>query len=89
MLTKQKTIHPCWTNPGEYNLLVNVGDTSYADDYQYGHNAYIFDEHFRNVESHAAYMPFMSVPGNHDSQLVIVYFALLIIRSLMKGEFHG
>ena len=53
---------------GAYDLLVNVGDTSYADDYKRGANAYIFDEHFRNIEPHAACMPFMTCPGNHESQ---------------------
>ena len=44
---------------GNYDLVINVGDTSYADDYEYGHNSYVFDEHFRNIEGHAAYIPFM------------------------------
>merc|ERR1719502_362812 len=53
---------------GEYDLTLNVGDTSYADDYEKGANAFIFDEHFRNIEGHAARMPFMTVPGNHEAQ---------------------
>jgi len=52
----------------EYDLTVNVGDTSYADDYEAGHNAKIFDQHFRNIEGHAASQPFMVVAGNHEAQ---------------------
>jgi hypothetical protein len=39
---------------GQYDLTVNVGDTSYADDYKKGANAYVFDEHFRNIEVYSA-----------------------------------
>jgi hypothetical protein len=54
---------------GKYDLFLNVGDTSYAnDDGPAGRNAYIFDEHFRNLQGHAGRMPFMTVPGNHESQ---------------------
>ena len=54
---------------GRYDLFINVGDTSYADDDgPSGNNAAIFDAHFRNIEGHAARMPFMSVPGNHEGQ---------------------
>ena len=54
---------------GGYDLFLNVGDTSYADDNgAHGHNGVIFDEHFRNIEGHASAMPFMSVAGNHESQ---------------------
>lgn len=49
------------------NRTVNVGDTSYADDYEAGHNAKIFDQHFRNIEGHAASQPFMVVAGNHEA----------------------
>jgi len=53
---------------GDYDLLINVGDTSYADDYKKDHNAFAFDAHFRNIEPHASAMPFMAVPGNHEKQ---------------------
>lgn len=53
---------------GEYDLLVNVGDTSYADNYKAGANAYIFDTHFREIEPYAASLPFMCTPGNHEAQ---------------------
>lgn len=54
---------------GEYDLFLNAGDTSYADDDgPAGNNSFIFDEHFRRLEGHAAAMPFMSVAGNHESQ---------------------
>ena len=51
-----------------FDLLVNVGDTSYADDYEAGHNAKIFDAHFNEIEGYAARMPFMACPGNHERQ---------------------
>ena len=54
---------------GQYDLFLNVGDTSYAnDDGPVGRNGYIFDEHFRNLQPHAGRMPFMTVPGNHERQ---------------------
>eukprot|EP00041_Stephanoeca_diplocostata_P011948 m.198369 g.198369 ORF g.198369 m.198369 type:complete len:437 (+) comp18745_c0_seq1:160-1470(+) len=53
---------------GLYDLTVNVGDISYADDYEYGHNAHVLDTHFNEVEAYAAAMPFMTVPGNHEAQ---------------------
>jgi len=53
---------------GLYDLVVNVGDTSYADDYTVDHNAQIFDEHFRETEPYAANMFFMTVAGNHERQ---------------------
>ena len=51
-----------------FDLVVNVGDTSYADDYEAGHNAHIFDAHFNEIEGYAARMPFMACPGNHERQ---------------------
>ena len=54
---------------GNYDLLLNVGDTSYANDVgPRGNNSWVFDEHFRNIQAHASAMPFMSVPGNHEEQ---------------------
>ena len=72
---------------GVYDLFLNVGDTSYADDNgQHGHNGVIFDEHFRNIEGHAATMPFMSVAGNHESQYSFApYIARLPMPKMQRA----
>ena len=54
---------------GRYDLFLNVGDTSYANDVgERGNNSWVFDEHFRNIQGHVSTMPFMTVPGNHEAQ---------------------
>jgi hypothetical protein len=68
---------------GKYDLLVNVGDTSYADDYESGANAYVFDRHFNEIEDYASRMPFMAAPGNHEAQY---NFAGFLNRLKMPGE---
>lgn len=52
-----------------YTLIINVGDTSYANDYNPADsNAHINDEFWQSVQSSAAYAPLMLCPGNHESQ---------------------
>jgi hypothetical protein len=45
-----------------------MGDTGYADDYKKGANSYVFDRHFKEIQAYASRIPFMTVPGNHESQ---------------------
>ena len=68
-----------------YDLTVNVGDTGYADDYTAGHNAKIFDQHFRNIEEHAATSPFMCVAGNHESQYKFAGYRNRLIMPKVSG----
>ncbi|XP_057671572.1 acid phosphatase type 7 [Diorhabda carinulata] len=51
------------TQRGLYDAILHVGDFAYDMDSQ---NAQIGDEFMRQIESIAAYVPYMTCPGNHE-----------------------
>jgi len=71
---------------GEYSLLVNVGDISYANDYGATNNSWVNDEFFRRAQPYASRVPYMTAPGNHDSQFD---FAAYLNRSVMPEQGTG
>ncbi|KAK9710622.1 Calcineurin-like phosphoesterase [Popillia japonica] len=50
---------------GMYDAILHVGDFAYDMDTQ---NAYIGDAFMRQIESVAAYVPYMTCPGNHEEK---------------------
>ena len=44
------------------NLIVHSGDISYADE-----DESIWDEYFRMIQPFAAFVPYMTAPGNHEN----------------------
>lgn len=54
-------------NGGGASLILNVGDSSYADDHA-APNFHYRDDYFNEVEGYAAYAPFQLCPGNHEAQ---------------------
>ncbi|XP_067636853.1 acid phosphatase type 7 isoform X3 [Eurosta solidaginis] len=53
------------TQKGMYDAIIHVGDFAYDMNTQ---NARVGDEFMRQVESIAAYVPYMVVPGNHEEK---------------------
>lgn len=51
------------TQRGLYDVAVHVGDFAYDMDTD---NARVGDEFMRQIEAIAAYLPYMTVPGNHE-----------------------
>lgn len=50
-------------------MVVHGGDISYANDYKPAtSNAYVWQTYFDEVSHFAAYVPYMTSPGNHESQ---------------------
>jgi hypothetical protein len=70
-----------WTQHGSRRRFV----VRYADDYEKGHNAKIFDQHFRNIEGHAASSPFMCVAGNHEAQYQFAGFRNRLLMPKMRS----
>merc|ERR1712126_46931 len=52
------------TQSGMYDMILHVGDFAYNMDTD---NAHVGDEFMRQIESIAAYTPYMTCPGNHES----------------------
>ena len=57
----------------DFQLIINVGDSGYADDYTYlsapwGNNSWAFDAYFKSMENFTTVVPYMSCPGNHEAQ---------------------
>lgn len=53
------------TESGLYDAALHVGDFAYD---MHTDNAHIGDEFMRQIESIAAYIPYMTVPGNHEEK---------------------
>ena len=51
------------TQEGMYDMILHVGDFAYNMDSE---NARVGDEFMRQIESIAAYTPYMTCPGNHE-----------------------
>eukprot|EP00162_Nutomonas_longa_P010408 comp19905_c0_seq1/m.38702 comp19905_c0_seq1/g.38702 ORF comp19905_c0_seq1/g.38702 comp19905_c0_seq1/m.38702 type:complete len:532 (-) comp19905_c0_seq1:52-1647(-) len=47
---------------GDTDVILHIGDISYAD-----MNEYLDDDFMRKVEPFAAYIPYMTIPGNHEA----------------------
>jgi len=71
---------------GKIDLIVNVGDTSYADDYPAATNAKYFDQHFNEIERYAARAPFMTCPGNHEDQFKFAGYLNRLKMPVMAGS---
>jgi len=54
------------TQRGMYDAIIHVGDFAYDMNTK---NARVGDEFMRQIESVAAYLPYMVVPGNHEEKL--------------------
>ena len=68
-------------------LVINVGDTSYADDYtEKGPNHWVLDQFWHEVEGIAAHAPVMLCPGNHEDQY---HFAAHLNRTHMPVQGTG
>lgn len=53
------------TERGLYDAAIHVGDFAYD---MHSDNARVGDEFMRQIESVAAYIPYMTVPGNHEER---------------------
>jgi len=53
------------TERGLYDTAIHVGDFAYDMNTD---NARVGDEFMRQIESIAAYIPYMTVPGNHEEK---------------------
>lgn len=53
------------THRGWYDAAIHVGDFAYD---MHTDNARVGDEFMRQIESVAAYLPYMTVPGNHEEK---------------------
>ncbi|XP_034051437.1 acid phosphatase type 7 isoform X1 [Thalassophryne amazonica] len=56
------------TQLGMYDVILHIGDIAYDMDED---NARIGDEFMRQIQSIAAYIPYMTCPGNHESAYII------------------
>lgn len=54
------------TQLGMYDAIIHVGDFAYD---MHSKNARVGDEFMRQIETVAAYLPYMVVPGNHEEKL--------------------
>lgn len=71
------------TQRGMYDAIIHVGDFAYdmnTDDAQVG------DEFMRQIETIAAYVPYMTCPGNHEEAY---NFSNYKARFSMPGDFDG
>lgn len=48
---------------GDYDMILHVGDMAYDMD---SSNGEVGDEFLRQIEAMAAYVPYMTCPGNHE-----------------------
>lgn len=60
-------------------LIINVGDSSYADDHP-APNTHYRDDYFNQVQGYAANAPFQLCPGNHEAQY---HYAAHLARTMM------
>ncbi|CAB3360188.1 Hypothetical predicted protein [Cloeon dipterum] len=51
------------TQKGHFDAILHVGDFAYD---MHSHNAKVGDEFMRQIQSIAAYVPYMTCPGNHE-----------------------
>ncbi|XP_046382469.1 acid phosphatase type 7 isoform X2 [Ischnura elegans] len=68
---------------GMYDAILHVGDFAYDMNTE---NAEVGDEFMRQIESIAAYMPYMTCPGNHEEAY---NFSNYKARFAMPGEFDS
>nr|XP_023657946.1 acid phosphatase type 7 isoform X2 [Paramormyrops kingsleyae] len=71
------------TQVGMYDVILHIGDFAYDMDED---NARIGDEFMRQVESIAAYVPYMTCPGNHEYRY---NFSNYKNRFSMPGDTEG
>lgn len=71
------------TQRGLYDVAVHVGDFAYDMDTD---NARVGDEFMRQIEAIAAYLPYMTVPGNHEEKY---NFSNYRARFTMPGDTEG
>uniref|UniRef100_A0A8C9TZE8 Purple acid phosphatase n=1 Tax=Scleropages formosus TaxID=113540 RepID=A0A8C9TZE8_SCLFO len=71
------------TQVGMYDVILHIGDFAYDMDED---NARIGDEFMRQVESIAAYVPYMTCPGNHENSY---NFSNYRYRFSMPGDTEG
>lgn len=50
---------------GLYDVIIHIGDFAYD---MYVDQGRVGDEFMRQIESIAAYVPYMTVPGNHEER---------------------
>ena len=53
------------TQRGLYDAVIHVGDFAYDMN---THDARVGDEFMKQIQSVAAYLPYMTVPGNHEEK---------------------
>lgn len=53
------------TQRGLYDAAIHVGDFAYDMNTR---NALVGDEFMKQIESIAAYLPYMTIPGNHEER---------------------
>ncbi|CAK9815267.1 Acid phosphatase type 7 [Anthophora plagiata] len=71
------------TQHGLYDAAIHVGDFAYDMDTD---NAHVGDEFMKQIESVAAYLPYMTVPGNHEERY---NFSNYRSRFTMPGDSEG
>ncbi|XP_015606629.1 acid phosphatase type 7 isoform X2 [Cephus cinctus] len=71
------------TQRGLYDAAIHVGDFAYDMDTD---NARIGDEFMKQIEGIAAYLPYMTVPGNHEEKY---NFSNYRARFTMPGDSEG
>ncbi|XP_046431137.1 acid phosphatase type 7 isoform X1 [Neodiprion virginianus] len=71
------------TQRGLYDAAIHVGDFAYDMN---TNNAAVGDQFMRQIESIAAYLPYMTVPGNHEEKY---NFSNYRARFTMPGESEG
>ncbi|KAK0082357.1 hypothetical protein PV325_010639 [Microctonus aethiopoides] len=71
------------TQRGLYDAAIHVGDFAYDMD---SDNARVGDQFMRQIEGIAAYLPYMTVPGNHEESY---NFSNYRARFSMPGESEG
>eukprot|EP00730_Choanoeca_flexa_P015336 TRINITY_DN7022_c0_g1_i4.p1 TRINITY_DN7022_c0_g1~~TRINITY_DN7022_c0_g1_i4.p1 ORF type:complete len:431 (+),score=109.33 TRINITY_DN7022_c0_g1_i4:23-1294(+) len=73
-----------------YTLIINAGDTSYADDYNLDvpevPNAWVLDRYWEEVQGSAGYAPMALAPGNHEDQY---HFAAHLNRTRMPAPINS
>ncbi|XP_065177983.1 acid phosphatase type 7-like [Sycon ciliatum] len=75
---------------GNVQAVVHGGDISYANDYDpSANNAYIWQDYFNEVSHFAAYVPYMTCPGNHEAQFAFAgYLNWLRMPDISGSPFY-
>ncbi|KAL0280763.1 UNVERIFIED_CONTAM: hypothetical protein PYX00_001966 [Menopon gallinae] len=68
---------------GLYDVIIHIGDFAYDMDTDEGR---VGDEFMRQIESIAAYVPYMTVPGNHEEKYNFSHYRA---RFTMPGDNEG